>query len=264
MITRIDERDPQLVFTPTDAWSPGGKKPEYMETTMGTTIVGARVSFNFTGTGIGVFGTISNNRQAPTVTNTYTIDGGSPVQRSQKPVLGFQPQYNAKMFSVRGLEDGAHNLVMEVMVNNSETYIDYFEVEGSTKSSASSPSGVPVSSTQQITSSATSPPAPTTSGADAGGALSPGATVAAISISGTIALTLGLLLLRWCLRNRGGGKMKERRTYMFPPTSIGWSSRSPDFSTSSRQRQSTESRSYTYTTEDYSSNSTSSSMKHEW
>ncbi|KAJ8095526.1 hypothetical protein PM082_023052 [Marasmius tenuissimus] len=201
MITRIDERDPQLVFTPIDAWSPGGKKPEYMETVMGTTTAGARVSFNFTGTGVEMFGTISNNSSAPTVTNTFTIDGGSPVQRSQKPVLAFNSQYNAKLFSVRGLKDGVHNLVMEVLVEDSETWIDYLEVDASTESSASLPSGVPASPTQQTTSSGTGPLAPTLSGTHASGGLSRAA-VAGIAIGGMTGVFLMLLLIGWGLRRR--------------------------------------------------------------
>ncbi|KAK1230687.1 hypothetical protein PQX77_006218 [Marasmius sp. AFHP31] len=228
MVTRIDERDPRLVFTPNGAWFPAGKKPEYMETTMGTTTAGARMSFNFTGTGIEVFGTLSNDIRAPAVLNVFTIDGGTSVQWSQHPVLGHPTQYNAKMFSTRELEDGTHNLVMEVMVKDSATYIDYLEVNTSVGSSISLPPGVPTSLSQQITSSTislsapTSLPAPTsitaptvTPGTDAGGGLSRGA-VAAISISGTLAFVLGLLLLLWCLRKRGGGKMKDSRgTHMF-------------------------------------------------
>ncbi|KAJ8095523.1 hypothetical protein PM082_023049 [Marasmius tenuissimus] len=183
MITRIDERDPQLVFTPNDAWFPGGQKPEYMETTMGTKTAGARVSFNFKGTGVEMFGTISNNLRAPTFTNTYTIDGGNPVKRSQQPVL-LNSAFNAKLFGVQGLKDGAHSLVMEVLVQDSENWIDYLEVSTSNASSVSLPPSVSTPFTQQITSSATSAPAPTSSGVDASGGLSRAA-VAGIAIGST-------------------------------------------------------------------------------
>ncbi|KAK1230682.1 hypothetical protein PQX77_006213 [Marasmius sp. AFHP31] len=212
MITRIDDRDPRLVFTPNGAWSPGGKQPEYMETTIGTRTAGARMSFNFTGTGIEVFGVLSNDIRDSAVLNTFTIDGGTSVRWSQRPVLGLPTQYNAKMFSTRGLEDGTHNLVMEVMVKDSATYIDYLEVNTSVGSSTNLPPDVPTSLSRPITSSATSLPALTslptptslpaptvTPGTDAGGVLSRDA-VAGIAIGAMTGVFLMLLFIGWGLR----------------------------------------------------------------
>ncbi|KAK1230686.1 hypothetical protein PQX77_006217 [Marasmius sp. AFHP31] len=213
-ITQIDDRDPQLVFTPNGAWKPGGTEDEYMETTMGTTTAGARMSFNFTGTGIEVFGTLYNDIRDSAVINMFTIDGGTSVQWSQRPVLGLPTQYKAKMFSTRGLEDGAHNLVMEVTMKDSATYIDYLEVDTSVGGSISLPPGVPTTLSQQITSStislsaSTSLPTPTsitaptvTPGTDAGSVLSRGA-VAGITIGAMTGVFLMLLFIGWGLRRR--------------------------------------------------------------
>ncbi|KAK1230685.1 hypothetical protein PQX77_006216 [Marasmius sp. AFHP31] len=117
------------------------------------------------------------------------------------------------MFGVQGLEEGPHNLVMEVMVGKSQTWIDYLEVSGSTEILASLPPGVATSTvTQQTASSATSTLAPTASGTDAGGGLSRGA-VAGIAIGGMTGAFLMLLFIGWGLRYRWR-KLKEgtRRT----------------------------------------------------
>ncbi|KAK1225395.1 hypothetical protein PQX77_011665 [Marasmius sp. AFHP31] len=200
MVIRIDERDPRLVFNPNDAWYLGGTKDEYMGTTMGTTTAGAQMSFNFTGTGVEVFGTISDRVSAPTVKNTFAIDGRDPVQWLQPPAR-LSPQYNIKMFGVRGLEEGVHNLIMEVMVSDSQTWIDYLEVSASTEILTSLSPGVSTSTTQQITSSATSAPTPTRSGTDAGGGPSRGA-VAGIAIGAMTGVFLMLLFSGWGLRYR--------------------------------------------------------------
>ncbi|KAK1216665.1 hypothetical protein PQX77_020701 [Marasmius sp. AFHP31] len=94
MARRIDDRDPQLIFTPHDAWFPGGIQPEYMETTFGTTAAGARMSFEFTGTGVEVYGTISNNLSTSAVSNYFTLDDGAPYKWSRNPI--FPSSYNAR------------------------------------------------------------------------------------------------------------------------------------------------------------------------
>ncbi|KAJ8095544.1 hypothetical protein PM082_023071 [Marasmius tenuissimus] len=187
MARRIDDRDSQLIFTPNGAWTPGGSQFEYMGTTIGTKTVGARMSFNFTGTGVEVYGTISGNLSNPAVSNRFTLDGGTPFEWSPSPRRSFA-SYNAKMFSAQGLKVMTHSLVMVVMVNNSETGIDYVEYTPSKASSTPSQLGDADSSSS------------TRSGSN-GGTLSLG-TVAGISVGVMSGLFLLLFLAVWGLRRR--------------------------------------------------------------
>ncbi|KAK1225586.1 hypothetical protein PQX77_011481 [Marasmius sp. AFHP31] len=195
MTRRIDDHDPQLIFTPEDAWFPGGTKLEYMGTTFGTTVAGARMSFEFTGTGVDVYGTISHNLSTYAVSNYFTLDDGAPYKWSRSPLVRSPSNYNVKMFDARGLKDMAHTLVMEVMVNNSETWIDYLDFMPSEPSFTSSQSASAVSSSS------------IRSGSN-GGALPP-STVAGIAIGAISGLFLILLLAGWCLR-RHWRRLKNR------------------------------------------------------
>ncbi|KAK1225589.1 hypothetical protein PQX77_011484 [Marasmius sp. AFHP31] len=125
---RIDDHDSQVHFTPKEAWMTGGLTTEFMGTTMGTTTAGALMSFNFTGTGVEVYGSPSLYLASPAVLNLFTIDGGAPVQWSQDPRAWSGPSSSVKMFSARELQYGAHALVMKVTAQGSGTWIDYLEV----------------------------------------------------------------------------------------------------------------------------------------
>ncbi|KAK1219771.1 hypothetical protein PQX77_017496 [Marasmius sp. AFHP31] len=160
MIVRIDDHDPQVQFTPREAWGSGGAIEEYKETTRGTTKAGALMTLNFTGTGVEVYGSATTYPvPAPAVRNLFTVDGGTPVQWSQDPKNWTGSPFNVKMFSALDLEDGAHTLVMQVGVGGSFTWIDYLEVTSSKSSeittssaeltSSPPPPGKPPSSTSE-------------------------------------------------------------------------------------------------------------------
>ncbi|KAK1225397.1 hypothetical protein PQX77_011667 [Marasmius sp. AFHP31] len=201
MARRIDDRDSQLIFTPEDAWFPGGGQSEYRETTHGTSTAGARMSFEFIGTGVEVYGTISGNLAIPAVVNHFTLDGGTPSVWSPSPRRPFA-FYNVQMFSARGLEDAvAHKLVMEVMVNHSETWIDYVQFP------LSEPSPTP---SQPINAASSSEPSKAPRSTPLG-------LVAGVSVLGTLVFTLGMLHLIWYLwrrrmRNSKGNLDSEART----------------------------------------------------
>ncbi|KAJ8095542.1 hypothetical protein PM082_023069 [Marasmius tenuissimus] len=186
-LTRVDDRDSQLVFVPNDAWFLGGTQSEFKGTTRGTRTAGARMTFEFTGTGVEVYGTTSFNCSTSAVLNYFTLDNGTPFEWSQNPSP--LPSYNVKMFDARRLKDMAHTLDMEVTVNNSETWIDYVEYTPSKPPSTSSQSG-----SGAVSSSSTR------SGAN-GGVLSPGA-VAGVAVGAMSGLILILLLTGWGLRRR--------------------------------------------------------------
>ncbi|KAK1215047.1 hypothetical protein PQX77_022366 [Marasmius sp. AFHP31] len=162
MIIRIDDHDPQVQFTPKEAWRSGGVASEYKETTRGTTKAGALMTLNFTGTGVEVYGSASIRPAGLplAVLNHFTVDDGTPVQWSQDPKNWTGSPFNVKMFSELDLEDGAHMLVMQVGVQGSTTWIDYLEVTSNKSSeittssaeltSSPPPSDKPSSSTSEV------------------------------------------------------------------------------------------------------------------
>ncbi|KAJ8095538.1 hypothetical protein PM082_023065 [Marasmius tenuissimus] len=203
LFTRLDDRDSRIHYTPDEAWFLEGLKTEYMGTTTGTKIAGALMNFNFTGTGVEVYGTAT---LSPTILNFFTIDGGTPVQWPQNPQNWSGPRDNVKMFGVRDLEDGAHTLVMQVTVKGSGTWIDYLDIannESSQQTSDSTPSGETPSSTSEglHTTSTTSDMTGQVSVNEAKHSLSLGAT-AGIAVGAMSGLFLIILLIVWGLRRR--------------------------------------------------------------
>ncbi|KAK1225399.1 hypothetical protein PQX77_011669 [Marasmius sp. AFHP31] len=193
---QFDDTAPILVYSPSNAWEIAGVNGEYNSTTHGTRNAGAQMQFVFSGTGIDVYGTKSFNMSSVPVTNRFTVDNGDPVLWSASP--GENREFNTKMFSSRGLDNETHLLVMEVMVENSETWIDYVQVVRAVPTSTLPPT---VAST--ATSTSPSSPASTASSAasDAHSPLSAGA-VAGMSIGATLAVVLAVLCLLLCLRQR--------------------------------------------------------------
>ncbi|KAK1225398.1 hypothetical protein PQX77_011668 [Marasmius sp. AFHP31] len=131
---------------------------------------------------------VTNRRTClPLPPRIVTDDGGDPVTWSASP----SPDrvFNTRMFSARGLSEGTHTLIMEVAVDNSETWIDYLEVVVSSPSTRTTVSRL---GTQTITAATTSSNRTT---------LSPGVIVG-VSIGGTRAVLLAVLCLLLFLRRR--------------------------------------------------------------
>ncbi|KAJ8088521.1 hypothetical protein PM082_022594 [Marasmius tenuissimus] len=199
---RVDDTDSRLVYTPPEEWHIAGVEAEFMHSTHWTTTADAQMVFQFKGTKVSVFGTISSNVPQPATLNFFSVDDREPVSWSvaaQKPAV-----YKQLFFSSPTLEDGVHTLTMNVTVSSSQTFIDYLEFE------PSQPSSIPLSSSSTSTSSATSDvPIPTTSVAVqvSDGSLPAGA-VAGISVVATLAVISGLGCLWWWWRRR---RHKRRR-----------------------------------------------------
>ncbi|KAJ8095527.1 hypothetical protein PM082_023053 [Marasmius tenuissimus] len=132
---RLDDSDPGLAYTPPDAWFIGGGGNEYKFTTHGTRNAGAQMHFVFAGNGVDVYGTISHNSSTLPALNRFILDGGDPVSWSAE--ASPTSVYNTNMFKAHGLQDGTYTLIMEVLVRDSETWIDYLEVSRATSSSVS-------------------------------------------------------------------------------------------------------------------------------
>ncbi|KAK1225396.1 hypothetical protein PQX77_011666 [Marasmius sp. AFHP31] len=202
---RLDDSDSGLAYIPPGAWFIGGSLEEYNFTTHGTRQAGAQMRFAFAGTGVDVYGTIYDSLSALPASNRFILDGGDPVSWTAK--TSPTAVYNTNMFRAHGLESGTHTLVMEVLMRDSETWIDYLEVSRATSSSvstltsASTPGPDTVTKTITVFTEDNRPTFSTVPTVSSKNTISPGA-VAGISVGGTLALVLALLFLLFCLRRR--------------------------------------------------------------
>ncbi|KAL0067792.1 hypothetical protein AAF712_005232 [Marasmius tenuissimus] len=199
---RVDDTDSRLVYTPPEKWHTAGVEAEFMHSTHWTTTADAQMTFQFRGTKVSVFGTISSNTPQPATLNLFSVDDREPSSWSaaaQKPAV-----YKQLFFSSPTLEDGIHTLTMNVTINDSQTFIDYLEFEPSQSSSTSS-----FSSSTSTSLSTSGVPIPSTSVVfQASGGSLPAGAVAGISVAATLVVMSGLGCLFWWWRRR---RHKRRR-----------------------------------------------------
>ncbi|KAL0566390.1 hypothetical protein V5O48_015626 [Marasmius crinis-equi] len=178
---RLDDTDPRIHYAPSSAWGTFGSAPEYLQTTHITATSGGQMVFQFRGTKVEVYGTITSNAARIRNIAYFSVDDGDPQQWSAS--IQSQAMYNQKLYSSPDLPDGNHTLVMTNTVDNGETIIDYLEYMASTSTPSSSPSSLASTSTP-------------------GASLSVGA-VAGISIAATlVVISVLLCLLWWCFVRR--------------------------------------------------------------
>ncbi|KAF9255470.1 hypothetical protein L218DRAFT_991854 [Marasmius fiardii PR-910] len=127
MMERVDDNDTRISYTPSvpKAWWMAGANSEYNHSTHGSSTAGAQMTFQFRGTRVDVYGTISGNLASLKTINEFTVDDGAPVTWTASPHN--PPLYNQRMFSSPTLQEGTHTLTMRITVNNSNTYFDYLE-----------------------------------------------------------------------------------------------------------------------------------------
>ncbi|KAG7089085.1 hypothetical protein E1B28_010794 [Marasmius oreades] len=145
LMERVDDNDLRIQFTPAKAWWKTGVASEYNHSTHGSSTVGAEMTFQFRGTKIDVYGTITSNLVSAKTVDLFIVDGEEPVSWTASPQK--QPVYNQKMFSSPTLQDGTHSLTMRITVNGSNTYFDYLEFMPSPNPPPSSSSLPPFPST---------------------------------------------------------------------------------------------------------------------
>ncbi|KAJ8088379.1 hypothetical protein PM082_022452 [Marasmius tenuissimus] len=196
---RVDDTDSRLVYTPSKEWHVAGVPAEFMHSTHWTNTSDAQMAFQFKGTKISAYGTISSNLPTLKTLTLISVDDGEPVRWEVSPQE--EAVYHQLMFDSPILKDGVHILTMKATVNGSETFLDYLEFAPSQPSSISSSSELPTS-----TSSNSGAPIPATSvvvQVSQGGALPAGA-VAGISVAATLAVIsgLGCLFFWWKQRHR--------------------------------------------------------------
>ncbi|KAK7040307.1 hypothetical protein VNI00_009775 [Paramarasmius palmivorus] len=138
----VDDRDPRVAFLPYDAWIFGGGKGELYETTHGTNISNATMTFRFNGkcpetnspfpsltigfvgTYIEVWGTNPKLAESPVGPVTvFTIDDGTPVY--YKPRILETAVQHQQMFASANLMDREHELRMVNAEANGKVWVDY-------------------------------------------------------------------------------------------------------------------------------------------
>ncbi|PPQ78929.1 hypothetical protein CVT25_002404 [Psilocybe cyanescens] len=152
MGTRIvDDRDPSIVYT--SGWGTAGGPNEQNFTTSWTTSQGPSATLHFTGSGVAVYGTITNEGLGNAPISAYSIDGGA-----QTVYTGIQTssiQYKVRFFQSATLSSGDHTLVVTCATGDAFLYLDYFEVTLPSiisSSSRSTSSATPTSSRSSTTS----------------------------------------------------------------------------------------------------------------
>ncbi|KAI3616502.1 hypothetical protein WG66_011654 [Moniliophthora roreri] len=191
---RVDDSDPRITYTPADAWVVGGVSDEWNSTTRGSKSGRASLSFQFSvynstcnmnieGKSISVYGTLSGNQSTVNPIDLFVLDGGAPVTFA--PGLNGTWLHHQRLYSSPMLKDGPHTLVMNHTVDNSDVFIDYFDITPSDPNATTSQSN-PLSTSE--------------SGTGTEG-LSYGA-IAGIAIAISLVLLGCLGLLVWLLRSR--------------------------------------------------------------
>ncbi|EDR01338.1 uncharacterized protein LACBIDRAFT_333367 [Laccaria bicolor S238N-H82] len=148
IVTRFDDRDSRIQYSST--WVKAGTPLDYLNTTTGTDFAGSGVLFNFTGTGVTVYGSIIVwTGLLPPVSN-YTIDSGMPYQFIATQME--ESQHQQLFFRATGLSLGQHTLMITNELVDGLLELDYLEVETSADGSTNSSSlTTPISSSLMAT-----------------------------------------------------------------------------------------------------------------
>ncbi|ESK82009.1 hypothetical protein Moror_8415 [Moniliophthora roreri MCA 2997] len=140
-------------------------------------------NMNIEGKSISVYGTLSGNQSTVNPIDLFVLDGGAPVTFA--PGLNGTWLYHQRLYSSPTLRDGPHTLVMNRTVDNSDVFIDYFDITPSDPNATTSQSN-PLSTSE--------------SGTGTEGLSSGAITGIAIAISLVLLGCLGLLV--WLSRSR--------------------------------------------------------------
>lgn len=209
IITRYDDRDPSIQYS--GIWGTAGTSLDYLNTTTFTIYAGSAVSFNFTGTGVSVYGRIGPTGFGYAPLSNYTIDSGAPYtfNGTQKT----DDQHQQLFFRATGLGLGQHTLAISNVLQNDVLTLDFLEVETTGDASSSSSTTMPIS-TATTTQSATAIQTSTSTtrvrppiGTAIGGA-----------IAG--ALTISLILFACFFVRRRRRRHHDRQEKNVPPDSL--------------------------------------------
>lgn len=148
IVTRFDDRDPGIQYS--GIWGNSGTELDYLNTTTFTIYAGSGVLFNFTGTGVSVYGTIGPTGFGHAPVSNYTIDSGVPYQFNATQTA--EDRHQQLFFRATGLGLGKHTLAIANELENDVLTLDYLEVETTGDGSSSSASfTTPISSSLTAT-----------------------------------------------------------------------------------------------------------------
>ncbi|KAL4257914.1 hypothetical protein AB1N83_012424 [Pleurotus pulmonarius] len=128
----VDDADSQINYS--SSWYRGGCSSEYQNTTHATKAQGAFFTFNFVGTSVKVYGTLTHRKlgddnDRPTFPNTtYVLDDRSPVLFLGRPP-STSDAYQQLFYSSPPLPYANHTLVGTCVDEGSLVWIDYLVVE---------------------------------------------------------------------------------------------------------------------------------------
>lgn len=119
----FDDRDPLISYTG-GVWVQSGIAVEYNGTTTYSYQKGATASLKFSGTGVSVWGTLSEAYGLPI--SSYSIDGGYPTIDIAKTVQ--TTQYQRLFFQSTELTASSHTLVIIMHSDNTTIFLDFIAV----------------------------------------------------------------------------------------------------------------------------------------
>jgi len=119
-----DDQDSSISYAG-GRWTQSGFPGEYMETTTFTLQKGATARLTFSGTRIGVYGTIVDKEGVPI--SSYGIDGGNTTIFHPGNILQ-ATQYRRQFFQSNELTEGSHTLVITTLADNAFFILDYFAI----------------------------------------------------------------------------------------------------------------------------------------
>lgn len=244
----IDDADAAVAYAGVlpgiNPWVQEGGPDELAGTTHRTNSPGATATFRFTGTSIGVYGTMGQNSiLSPPYAASFTVDDGEPEQYRPPAMDGIARQ--VLLFERGDLLEGEHTIVVtNILPGTAPLWIDYFQVsapasfgpglppvessssESSSSSSSSSfsssipPTSTPSSeepSTITNTRTETQPPVSTESGASNASESSKSNTgmIAGIAIGAVAVLVILVVLGAWIYRRR---KRRSHEVIDFGPS----------------------------------------------
>ncbi|KDR74245.1 hypothetical protein GALMADRAFT_141319 [Galerina marginata CBS 339.88] len=198
----FDDRDPLVSYSVNGNWKQGGATEEFNATTTFTIYGGATATLTFTGTSVGVYGTIANTGLGAAPQSSYSVDGGPTSTYTGKMLSTIQ--YRQEFYLNKNLSaNEPHTLVVTTVGSGAFFYLDYFLVTPVDGSSTS------MSSTSSSSSTTSHTPSSTRSAAKADSTIDTGVRV------GIVVLIVGILVVIFVvimvLRRRRKNALKEKK-----------------------------------------------------
>ncbi|KAF9254222.1 hypothetical protein L218DRAFT_951732 [Marasmius fiardii PR-910] len=127
----LDDRHPDIKYLnpkgELGSWFYGGARGEYRGTTTGTFTQSASMRFDFNGTYIGVYGTVSNDTRVQPPVCIFTLD--DEITSTWNPTLQPFIQMNQLMFEAKFLDPNRrHTMRMNATTAGAYTWVDYINI----------------------------------------------------------------------------------------------------------------------------------------